>query len=50
MLTFDVSNLFSNIHHELRKQAISFLIEKYPGTLHPRFDKKYLLLMTYLEF
>ena len=40
MITFDVTNLYSNIPHELGKQAISFWIEKYPETLHPRFNKK----------
>ena len=38
--TFDVTNLYSNIPHELGKQANSFWIDKYPDTLHPRFNKK----------
>ena len=29
---FDVTNLYSNVLHQLRKQAISFLIDKYPDT------------------
>ena len=28
--------------HELGKQAISFWIENYPETLHPRFNKKFI--------
>ena len=38
MVTFDVTNLYNNIHHELGKQAIWFWIEKYPETLHLRFN------------
>ena len=37
--TFDVTNLYSNIPHELGKRTISFRIDKYPDTLHPRFNK-----------
>ena len=40
MVTFDVTNLYSNISHELRKQVILFWIEKYPETLHPKFNKE----------
>ena len=29
--------------HELGKQAISFLIDKYPDTLHPRFSKTFII-------
>ena len=43
IVTFDVTNLFSNIPHELGKQAISFSIDKYPNTLHPRFNKKIII-------
>ena len=35
-----MSQNYSNILHELGKQAISFRIEKYPETLYPRFNKK----------
>ena len=38
MVTFDITNLYSNILHELGKQAISFWIEKYPETLNPTFN------------
>ena len=41
--TFDITNLYSNIPHELGKQAISFWIDKYPDTLHPRFNKKFII-------
>ena len=40
MVTFGVTNLYSNIPHELGKQAILFWIEKYQGILHPRFKKR----------
>ena len=40
MVTFDVKNLYINISYELGKQTISFLIEKYPETFHPRLNKK----------
>ena len=42
MVTFDITKLYSNIPYELGKQAISFLIEKYLGSLHPRFNKKWI--------
>ena len=41
--TFDVTNLYSNIPHELEKQAISFWIDKHPDTLHPRFNKNFII-------
>ena len=39
-VTFNITNLYSNILHELGKEAISFWIDKYPNTLHPSFNKK----------
>ena len=33
-------NLYSNSPRELEKQAISFWTDKYPETLHLRFNKK----------
>ena len=42
MVTFDITNLYSNILRKLGKQAISFWIEKYPEILHPRFNKKFI--------
>ena len=40
MKTFAVTNLYSNIPHKSRKQAISFWILKYPEALQPRFNLK----------
>ena len=40
IVTFDATNLYNNISHELGKQAIAFWLDKYPDTLYPRFDKK----------
>ena len=42
IVTFYVTNLYSNISHELGKRAISFGIEKYPETFYPRFNKKFI--------
>ena len=39
MVTF-VTNLYSDFPLELGKRNILFSIEKYPETLHPRFNKK----------
>ena len=39
IVTFGVTDLYSNIPHELGKQTTSFWIEKYPEQLHPRFNK-----------
>ena len=33
----------SNIPYELGKQATSFLIDKYSDTLHPRFNKRFII-------
>ena len=41
--TFDGTNLYGNLFHELGKQAISFWFDKYPDTLHPRFSKKMII-------
>ena len=40
MVTFNITNRYSNIPHESGKQAISSCIEKYTKTLHSRFNKK----------
>ena len=45
MVTFDVINQYSNIPPELVKWAFWFWIEKYPETLHPRFNKEFLSLV-----
>ena len=42
VVTFDITNLYSNITYKLGKQAISFWIEKYRETLHPRFNKTFI--------
>ena len=39
IVTFGITNLYSNIPHELGIKAISFWIDKYPEILHPRFNK-----------
>ena len=43
MVTFDVTNLYSNIPHRIGKQAKSFWIENYPETLHPRCNKEIII-------
>ena len=40
MVTFDITNVYSKIHDELGKQNLSFWREKFPETLHPRFNKR----------
>ena len=41
MVTFDVTNLYSNTPHELEKHAILFWIEKYPEALAQDLKKNY---------
>ena len=43
LTTFDVTNLYSNIPHELGKQAILYLTNKHPELLHPRFTGDFIL-------
>lgn len=43
LATFDVTNLYSNIPHELGKKAITFWLEKYPETLNPRFNNNFII-------
>ena len=43
MVTFADTCFYSNILHKLGKQALSVWIEKYPGTLHKRFKKIFVL-------
>ena len=43
IVTFNVTNLYCNIPYELGKQAITFWIDKYPDTLHPRCNKKFII-------
>ena len=42
IVTFNVTDLFSYIP-VLGKQTISFWIGKYPNTLHPRFNKRFII-------
>ena len=42
IVTFDITNLYSNIPHGLGIKAVSFWIDKYPEILHPRFNKKFI--------
>ena len=48
IVTFDITNLYSNIPHELGIKAISFWIDKYSEILHPRFNKN--LILNYNSF
>ena len=43
LTTFDVSSLYSNIPHELGKEAISYWIQKHSDNLHPRFNKEFVI-------
>ena len=35
--------LYSNIHHEYGLKAIGYWLHKFPGSLHPRFSKEFVL-------
>ena len=41
--TFDVTSLYSNIPHDLGKEAIRYWLEKFPNELHHRFNKSFVL-------
>ena len=43
MVTSNITDLYCNIPHEHGKQAVTFKIEKYLETLHPRFSKNFIL-------
>ena len=43
VVTFDVTNQYSNIPHELGKQTISFWIDTYSETLQSRFNKWFII-------
>ena len=43
IVTFDITNLYNNITHELRKEAFAFLIDNYPHSLHPRFNNIFII-------
>jgi hypothetical protein len=43
LATFDVTSLYSNIPHELGRQAIEYWIREHPDILHNRFNEKFVL-------
>ena len=43
LVTFDVKSLYTSIPHNYDLEAISFWIEKHPGSLHLRFSKRFVL-------
>lgn len=43
LVSFDVTNLYSNITHELGLEAIVRWIDKFPYLLHDRFSKPLIL-------
>lgn len=43
LVSFDVTNLYSNIPHELGLEAIEHWIDKFPDLLHDRFSKPFIL-------
>lgn len=43
LVSFDVTNLYSNIPHELGLEAIEHWIRKFPDLLHDRFTKPFIL-------
>ena len=43
MFTIDVADLYGDILHGLGGQVIAFWIDKFPDTLHPRFNKRIII-------
>ena len=43
LASFDIESLYSNIPHDLGIEAVNYWIDKYPGTLHLRFSKYFIL-------
>ena len=43
LTTFDVTSLYSNIPHDLGKDAIKFWLETYPNELHQRFNCQFVI-------
>ena len=41
--TFDVISLYTNIPHASGLEALSYWIDKHPGSLHKRFNKQFIL-------
>lgn len=51
LVSFDVTNLYTNISHSLGIDAIEFWLNKYPELIHKRFSKSFILegIKTILE-
>lgn len=42
-VSFDATNLYSNIPHELGLEAIEYWLDRFPNSLHYRYSKKFVL-------
>ncbi|MCG8094140.1 MAG: hypothetical protein JAZ17_11035 [Candidatus Thiodiazotropha endolucinida] len=51
LVSFDVTNLYTNISHSLGLEAIEYWLNKYPNLIHKRFSKSFILegIKTILE-
>ena len=43
LATFEVISLYTNILHAYELEALSYWIDKHPGSLHKRFSKQFVL-------
>ena len=43
LASFDVTSLYTNITHELGVHSIKFWLDKHPESLHPRFNKQFVI-------
>ena len=43
LVSFDVTNLYSNISHNLGLEAINYWLDKHPQLIHRRFNKTFIL-------
>ena len=43
LASFDVTSLYTNITHELGVHSIKFWLNKHPESLHPRFNKQFVV-------
>jgi hypothetical protein len=43
LITLDITSLYSNIDHNIGREAITYWLDKYPAELHPRFTKDFIL-------
>ena len=43
LVYFDVTNLYTNLSHDLGIEAIQFWLEKHPNLIHKRFSKEFIL-------